>query len=125
MFTKFLAFLMLIGIVYIGGVFLLPDITDSYWIKSWNTTIRNLKAKLESDHPTNFSSGSTLIEKVTDIAKPYVDESKAVTNQVKTTIETKTEQVKQAADSVEKAYKAVEWAKSDVEKLTQFWSGGR
>lgn len=48
------------------------------------------------------------MEGITDIAKPYIDESKTVTKQVQETVTTKTEQVKQAADSVQKAYKAVE-----------------
>lgn len=49
-----------------------------------------------------------MIDRVTDIARPYIDESKAVTKQITETINTKTEQAKQAADSVEKAYNALE-----------------
>jgi hypothetical protein len=40
--------------------------------------------------------------------KPLIDDTKNVTKQITDTVDTKTEQVKQAADSIEKAYKAVE-----------------
>ncbi len=124
MFTKLLAFFCIITIVYIGTIFMLPEIADTYGMKSWNDTIRSLKAKLDTDN-AHFGSGKTLIDGISDIAKPYIDESRAVTKQVQETVTTKTEQVKKAADSVEKAYQAVEWAKKDVQKLTDFWTGSR
>lgn len=60
-----------------------------------------------------------------DIAKPYIDETKNRANQIKTTLDTKTTEVKQAAESVQGAYKAVEWAKNDIQKLSTFGSGSK
>ncbi len=120
--TKIFSLLLIFAILYIGGIFLFPELSDTYGSKKINNSIRDFKAKIDSDS-ANFWSGWAIIDKVTNIAKPYIDGSKEVTNQLKTTIETKTEQAKQAADSVEKAYKAIEWAKTDVEKLTKFWTG--
>lgn len=122
MFSKLIAFLFIIGIIYIGAIFILPEVTDTYGNKSWNDAVRSFKAKLDTDN-AHFWSGASLMEGITDIAKPYIDESKTVTKQVQETVTTKTEQVKQAADSVQKAYKAVEWAKNDVQKLTNFGTG--
>ncbi len=124
MFTKLFALFILIGVLYTGAIFIIPDVADSYGMKSWNDTLRWFKSKLDTD-TAHFSSGSTLIDNITDIARPYIDETKAVTKQVQETVTIKSMQVKQAADSVEKAYQAVEWAKKDVQKLTEFGSGSR
>ncbi len=43
-----------------------------------------------------------------DIAKPYIEETKNTANQIKSTFDTKTIEVKQAAESVQNAVKAVE-----------------
>ncbi len=131
MFIKLFAFLILTGTAYILGVFFFPESTDTYGNKEWNMKIREYKKSLE-----NFSSWSleakSLIQNVQDIAKPYIDESQKTIQEVqitakeiKTTIDTKTQEVKQAADSVEKAYKAVEWAKNDIQKLSPFGTGSR
>jgi hypothetical protein len=124
MLSRIFAIVLILSILYIGSVFLLPDIADTYGHKSWNDSLRSLKSRIDTDN-ADFSSGWAIIDRVTDIAKPYIDESKAVTKQIQETVTTKTEQVKQAADSVEKAYKAVEWAKTDMQKLTTFGSGSR
>ncbi len=124
MFSKLIAFLFIIVILYIGAIFILPEMADTYGSKSWNNIVRSFKAKIDTDN-AHFGSGKTLIDGISDIAKPYIDESKAVTKQVQETVTTKTEQVKKAADSVEKAYQAVEWAKNDVQNVTKFGTGSK
>ncbi len=124
MLTKLFAFFTIIGILYTGAIFVIPEITDTYGMKSWNNTVRWFKSNLDADR-AHFSSGSTLMDSLTDIAKPYIDESKSVTRQVQETVNTKATQVKQAADSVGKAYEAVEWAKKDVQKVIEFGTGSK
>ncbi len=48
---------------------------------------------------------------------------RSTATQVKGTIETKTQEVKQAADSVQNAYQAVEKAKNDIQKVSVFQTG--
>lgn len=124
MLTRLFAFLLLVGILYILGVFFIPNFADTYGNREFNTKIRSLKWEFE-----NFSSGGieakSLIQSAQDIAKPYIDETKNRANQIKTTLDTKTTEVKQAAESVQGAYKAVEWAKNDIQKLSTFGSGSK
>lgn len=124
MFTKLFALFTIVGILYTGAVFVIPETADTYGMKSWNDAIRWFKSKIDTDN-AHFSSGSTLIDNITDIAKPYIDESKSVTKQLQETMTTKVEQIQKAADSVEKIYEAVEWAKKDVQKVTEFGTGSR
>ena len=124
MLTKLFALFTIVGIVYTGVVFVFPETADTYGMKSWNDAIRWFKSKIDTDN-AHFSSGSTLIDNITDIAKPYIDESKSVTKQLQETMTTKVEQVQKAADSVEKVYEAVEWARKDVQKVTEFGTGSR
>lgn len=105
-----------------GSVFLFPDFTDSIGNASWNTKLRNIKNSLESASGVLITD-KPLIKSVTDIAKPYIDETRTTTEKMQTTIETKTQEIQQAADSVKKAYDALEWAKNDVKKITTFGSG--
>ncbi len=107
MFSRILAIGIIIVVSYTTAVFTIPDIADIYGNKSWNDTLRSLKVRLDTDN-AKFGSGMSLSERAGNIAKPYIEETQAVTKQVKETVGTKTEQIKQAAESVQKAYTAVE-----------------
>jgi hypothetical protein len=107
MFSRVFSFLLLLSVIYLGTIFILPEIADTYGNKSWNDTVRALKSKIETDSGA-LSGRTPLIDRVNDIAKPYIDETKSVVGQVQTTIDTKTEQVKQASESVQKAYDALQ-----------------
>ncbi len=123
MFIRLFAFLLLSGTIYTLGVFLAPEFTDTYGNREFNRNIRSIKWTLE-----NFSSwgieAKSLMQSAQDIAKPYIEETKNTANQIKSTFDTKTIEVKQAAESVQNAVKAVEWAKTDLQKLSNFgtWS---
>lgn len=94
---------------------MLPHIADQYGNKQWNDTIRALKSQSES-----YSGGTmSLYENLTWLLK----ESKNTLDNAQKAIETKTIQVKETAESVQKALDAVEKAKTDLEKLSTFGSG--
>jgi methyl-accepting chemotaxis protein len=78
-------------------------------------TIESASGVLMTDKP--------LMQNITDIAEPYIDQTRATTKEIQTTIKTKTQEVKQAADSVKKAYDAVEDAKNNVRKISTFGTG--
>ena len=105
------------------SLFLAPDFTDTYGNREFNMNVRSIKWTLE-----NFSSwgieARSLMQSAQDIAKPYIEETKNTANQIKSTFDTKTAEVKQASESVQNAVKAVEWAKTDLQKLSNFgtWS---
>ncbi len=122
MLSRIIAFFILIITLYIGTVFLFPDFADTIGSTLWNEKIRNLKTSLDSATGALISE-KPLMENITDIAVPYIEEAQNTTNKIQTTIETKTEQVREAADSVKKAYDAVESAKNSVQKITTFGTG--
>lgn len=116
MFARLFALIILVGMIYLVGVFLMPDITDQYGNASWNAKIREMKSNMES----YTGSSSSLFDAAKNTAQGYIDESKQTVNQIQTTVTEKTEQVKKATDSVQNAYTAVEKAKNDIQKLGNF-----
>jgi hypothetical protein len=120
MIAKLFAFLLLIAVIYVWLIFLAPELADQYGNPEWNSRIRLIKNISEIDS----SSGATsLYEKATDIAKPYIDETRATATQIKTTVDVKTEQAKQVIEAAEKVYDATQEAKSKINTLTNFWTG--
>ena len=129
MFSKLFSLLLILTIVYVGAVFVVPDIADTYGHREWNEKIRMMKRASELD--ASVWSGS-IMSRATDIAKPYIDSSKTLVKDIQTTTTTLSEEVgikatqtKQAVDSVQKVYTAVQWARDDMQKLTNFWTGAR
>jgi hypothetical protein len=120
MLVKLLAFLLLIGVTYIGIVFIAPTLADRYGNAPLNKKFRSLKSASEID---TVNSGASLYDRASNIAKPYIDESRATATQIQTTIDTKTEQAKEAAETARKAYEAAQEAKKSFDTLTNFGSG--
>lgn len=129
MFSRLFAFIILIVSGYILLVFLFPEIADQYGNKELNVKIRNIKEQslmIWSWNETPDSLWKNFSNKAEELgasSQKIIDDSKQTAAQIQTTIEEKTIQVQQAANSVEKAYNAVNAAKTDIERLTSFsWS---
>lgn len=122
MLSRIFAFFILLATIYIGIVFLFPSFADSIGNPLWNKKIRNIKTTLESESGALITE-KPLIENITDIAQPYIDETRSKTEAIQTTITEKTEQVRQAADSVKQAVDAVDTAKESIKKATTFGTG--
>lgn len=122
MFSKLIAFILLLAGLYIVAVFALPREADQYGNPELNAKIRNIK-----DMSLNYASGSdspaSLADKLMTTGKEIMDETRDTANQIQSTVTEKTEQAKAAAASAQKAYDAVEQAKKDLQNLTNF-SGG-
>ncbi len=122
MFSKLIAFILLLAGLYIVAVFALPREADQYGNPELNAKIRNIK-----DMSLNYASGSdspaSLADKLMTTGKGIMDETRDTANQIQSTVTEKTEQAKKAAESAQKAYDAVEQAKKDLQNLTNF-SGG-
>ncbi len=122
MFSKLIAFILLLAGLYIVAVFALPREADQYGNPELNAKIRNIK-----DMSLNYASGSdspaSLADKLMTTGKGIMDETRDTANQIQSTVTEKTEQAKAAAASAQKAYDAVEQAKKDFQNLTNF-SGG-
>ncbi len=115
MIFRLISFGILISIFYTFFVFFFPEMADKYGKKELNAKIRNIKtATLE------FSSGSenplSLFEKVKDSSTLYIEETKKTYNHIENTLSGKVNDIKEAADSAQKAYNAVTEAKKDIEK---------
>lgn len=105
-------------------IFLFPEFADRIGNPTWNASIRKLKHQTENIGTFSGSSNpKSLIENLGTNAREITNEMRSTATQVKGTIETKTQEVKQAADSVQNAYQAVEKAKNDIQKVSVFQTG--
>lgn len=121
-FSKLFASVLILLTTYVASVFVFPDLADRYGDIEINTQIRSLKSKLDTFGSWGLQSTS-LIENAQNIAKPYIDETKNTAAQIQKTLLEKTEQAQKAANSIEKAYTAVESAKNDVKTIINANSG--
>lgn len=131
MIAKLFWLIVLLSVSYVGAVFIAPEKADLYGNASLNATLRIWKLRLESTW-SGWVSSKSLIENARDIAKPYIDESQKAVKEVqdtaveiKTTIDTKTEQVSKAIDSTQKAINSVNKAKEDIGNTLRFSSWSR
>jgi methyl-accepting chemotaxis protein len=119
MFSKLIAFILLLAGVYIIAVFAIPVTADQYGNPEFNAKIRNIK-----DMSLNYASGSesptSLMNKIITTWNGIADETRQTADQIQSTLTEKTEQAKRAAESAQKAYDAVEQAKKDFQNLTNF-----
>jgi peptidoglycan hydrolase CwlO-like protein len=116
MFPRIVACIILLLVIYMLGVFLLPDITDQYGDAQINQKIRSLKSGME-----NYTGSSTsLFQDLQSQSNKLIDETTKTIDHIQTTVDTKTEQIQQTTESVQKALDAVQKAKSDIEKLSTF-----
>lgn len=124
MIARFLALILLCIVVGVGMIFLFPEFADRIGNPTWNASIRNLKHQAENIGTfSGASNPKSLIENLSNNAKDMTHDLQSTATQVKNTIETKTQEVKQAADSVQNAYQAVEKAKNDIQKVSVFQTG--
>lgn len=128
MLSKLISLITIIVVIYLGLVFLAPDFIDTYGSISLNEKIRMAKRASELDRTLNTTW--SLIDKATDIAKPYIDESKNVVNESKDTIinvnnvlTEKTEQAKQVIESAQDTYNKAQETKSKIDWLSNFGTG--
>ncbi|GAB0174546.1 MAG: hypothetical protein HHAS10_04250 [Candidatus Altimarinota bacterium] len=128
MFSRLIAFLLLLGISYVGAIFLAPDFIDLYGNKEVNEKIRALKRETELDRISNNSG--TLLDKTKDIARPFIEQSKDIVNQTQeslnqlnTVVTEKSEQAKDVIESAQETYKKAQETKSKIEGLTNFGTG--
>jgi ElaB/YqjD/DUF883 family membrane-anchored ribosome-binding protein len=119
MFSKLIAFVLLLAGIYILAVFAIPKEADQYGNPDLNAKIRTIK-----DMSLNYASGTespaSLADKLMTTGKDLVDESRETIEHTEQVLTEKTEQAKRAAESAQKAYDAVEQAKKDFQNLTNF-----
>ena len=118
MFARLFALFLVIAVIYIVAIFVTPNLADQYGNQEWNHQIRSLKGTLESETGT-----LSIYEKLKTTANSYMSESKSTIEYIHNTVTTKTEEVKNAAESVQNAYSAVGKAKDDFQKLGNFSTG--
>lgn len=119
MFRRLLAFFLLIGIIYILGVFFVPWIADQYWNNEINIQIRNLK-KESSYFATGSESLWSIVNRILHTGNTLVDETKKTTENIQTTITEKSEQTKEVIDSMNHLYDTVKETQKDIQNLTTF-----
>lgn len=126
MFSRLLAFIILVISGYVLLVFFLPEIADHYGNKEFNSKIRTIKEQSLTIWSWNetpdslWKDFSSKAEGIRDSGQQFIDDSRKTATQIQSTIEEKNTQAQQAAESVEKAYDAVNTAKTDIERLTTF-----
>lgn len=126
MFSRLLAFIVLVISGYVLLVFFLPEIADRYGNKEFNSKIRTIKEQSLTIWSWNetpdslWKDFSSKAEEIRDSGQQFIDDSRKTATQIQSTIEEKSTQAQQAAESVEKAYDAVNTAKTDIERLTTF-----
>jgi len=132
MFSKILSSVIIIAVLYILGVFLAPNLTNSIGeylgIASVNTTIRGFKSGVDSTSDTllQIKDASGAINGVRDIvqqANNAVDQTTQTINTIRQTGEQKVEQVQKTVDSVKKAGEAISEVQNNLSALTSI-SGG-
>jgi hypothetical protein len=119
MFSKLIAFIILVASVYIIAVFVVPREADQYGNPDLNKKIRTIKEKSLS-YTSGSESPASLAEKLMMTGKDLVDESRETIEHTEKVLTEKAEQAKAAATSAQKAYDAVEQAKKDFQNLTNF-----
>lgn len=144
MLNKLIAFILLLGWVYVLSVFAIPEIADKYGNSSFNAKIRDIKDKslhfasgsdsassiadkildvskwIADEAQKKIASGSELSDTLIDTSRSLIDESKQTIENTQKVVTEKTEQAKKAAESAQKAYDAVDQAKQDIKNLTNF-----
>ncbi len=124
MIARLFALILILLVVGVGTIFLFPDFADRIGNPTLNASIRKLKHQTENIGALSGSSNpKSLIENLSNNAVEMTNEVRSTATQVKSTIDTKTQEVKQAADSVQNAYQAVEKAKNDIQKVSIFQTG--
>lgn len=126
MFSRLLAFIILVISGYVLLVFFLPEIADHYGNKEFNSKIRTIKEQSLTIWSWNetpdslWKDFSSKAEEIRDSGQQFIDDSRKTATQIQSTIEEKNTQAQQAAESVEKAYDAVNTVKTDIERLMTF-----
>lgn len=117
MLAKLLSLILIPIVSYVLAVFVVPETADKYGNIELNTKIRTIKHK-SLQYASGSESPSSLADKVIGTGKSILDEAKQTVNQTQEVITEKTEQTKRAAESAQKAYDALEQAKTDFQTLT-------
>ncbi len=124
MIVRLFALILILLVLGVGTIFLFPDFADRVGSSTLNTSIRKLKHQTENIGVLSGSSNPmSLMENFSDNTTQITNEVRSTATQIKSTLETKTQEVKQAADSVQNAYQAVEKAKNDIQKVSVFQTG--
>lgn len=119
MFSKLIAFVLLLAGLYIVAVFVIPATADQYGNTVFNAKIRTIK-DMSLIYTSGSESPASLADKLMTTGKWIADETRQTADQIQSTLTEKTEQAKAAAASAQKAYDAVEQAKKDFQNLTNF-----
>lgn len=118
---------MLIAVLYILGIFLAPNLTDSIaenlGIMSINTTIRNLKSGADSTSDTllQIKDASGAIGTARSIATQANETLQKTTETINTIRQVggqKIQQIQKTADSVQKASQAIGEVQDNLSELT-------
>ncbi len=124
MIVRLFALILILLILGIGTIFLFPDFADRVGNPTLNASIRKLKSQTENIGVLSGSSNpKSLMDNLSNNTTQITNEVRSTATQIKSTLETKTQEVKQAADSVQNAYSAVEKAKNDIQKVSVFQTG--
>jgi hypothetical protein len=117
MFARLIAFLLLCSVGYTVFVFVAPEKADTIGNKTLNTKIRTLKNVLLTQDPS-LQNPKSIVEMFVSGAQNTIKETTDTYTHIETTVKEKVEQAQKTADSVQKAYDAVEQAKKDIQNLT-------
>ncbi len=117
MLSRIFWFAIIICVLYMMAVFVIPEFTDKYGDKDFNTKIRNYK-----DASLKFASGwespVSLFEKLKTTTTEYTDATKTQIKSAETIINTKINQTKEATQAIENAYSGIVDAKNKIQVLT-------
>lgn len=126
MIWKLISLTLLGAILYILSVFFYPQFADQYWDPEINAKIREYK-NLSLEFASGWENPISIIDKLKNNSEDYIYETKRTYENIQNTISGKVQDVKTAADSVEKAYQAVNAAKQNIEKVvnTASWNSNQ
>jgi flagellar hook-basal body complex protein FliE len=116
MFARLILLGFITSIIYILWVFSFPDFIDTYGNTSLNAKIREYK-QLSLDFASGSENPTSLVEKLTNTSQKYINETKETYSTLENTVSGKIQDVKVAADSVEKAYTAINEAKDNINNV--------
>ncbi len=131
MLGRLIGIVILLGTLYVLAVFVVPEKLDTYGNKGINIWIRGIKNTADSISQENPKTlVQTLQDSINTISTTasgfiasgasLIDESKKTYDTTKAVVDTKIEEINTATESVKKAYNALDEAKKNIEKLTNF-----
>ena len=116
MIARILAVFLIFAITYVLWVFIFPQEFDTYGNIGLNAKIREYK-NFSLQFASGWENGASLIDTMKSTSQSYIDETQKTYKNIQSTLSGKIQEVQTAVDSVDRAYDAVNQAKSDLNKI--------